>query len=76
MLSSENLWTVMALGKPLDLVVSHLPRCKPSSCFSSEDFMILKSPPVVSAKLPGAKGQKQSCAEGLVLLQPSPALER
>lgn len=53
---------MMALGKPLDLTGSHLPRCKPSSCFSSEDFVILESPPVVLAKLPGAKGQKQLCA--------------
>lgn len=67
---------MMALGKPLDLAGSQLPRCKPGSCFSSEDFMILKSPPVISAKLPGAKGQKQSCVECLVQLQPSPALER
>lgn len=53
---------MIALGKPLGLMGSHLPICKLSGYLSNEDLPILKSLPVVSAKLPGDKGQKQLCA--------------
>lgn len=56
MVSMEDLWTNNSPGQatgPCEL---------PSALLQTyEDSMILLSPPVVSAKLPGHKGQKQSC---------------
>lgn len=54
--------TMTALGKPLDLVSSHLPCCKPNGYFSYKDYMILISPPVASAKLSGHKGRNSHVA--------------
>lgn len=64
---------MMALGKPLDPVGSHLPGCRPSGYFSSEDFLI---PKWLLLSSQGTRDRNSHMLECLVEPQPSPALER